>query len=517
MKKRYPVIILVLVLVLSCANYQSVNKNPDEKNIQTIDSPFLLEPDRALEFTIPAADFWKNAYDPEYGGFFTVIDYKGMPVMGETLKTVLTQSRNAYAFAKAYMLTGDEEYLIYGRYALDFMYEYCWDKENEGFHTCLNRKGENIDFSTYFPLDKMKWSFMQHYALLGIAAMYEAGRDSMDYDFLIKARGVLDEKLWDSTPQYRGYYELAEYDWSNPQDKGFTPTVDCITTHGLSIYLLTEEDMYLERLVELADNIIDHMIPTMDTRKIGFEEKYDAEWNEKYDSFLFIGHMLKTAWCLGRVYLIEENKKYLEAAEKIMKQVWEKAWDHENGGPYSFANSIEGFLLNEIKSWWILEQAITAGLILFHITGNELYLEMADQSVDFFTKYQIDWEYGEAFAYLDKTGNSEVDQQGRLGFHFNKGDYWRGGYHTVETGYYLYTYGNLYVHHKPVTLYYHFDKEEIERNVRLNPISIEDDSLIITSVELDEEEYSNFISSDRILIIPAGLEGEFKVVFEVTN
>ena len=496
-----------ILVLITCTN-SAADKKQKVTNYK-ISSDFLKAPEKSIDFVIKTAEFWKMPYDSEYGGFFTNVERDGSPVKGETLKTILTQSRNAYGFTKAYILTGNEEYLKYARYALDFMYKYGWDKKNQGFHTCMDKQGNSIDFSADYPSNKEKWSFMQHYALLGIAAMYGATCNSIDYEFLIKGRNVIDEKLWDDNPPYKGYYETADYDWSNPRDKGFTPTMDCVTTHGLSLYLITGEEKYKTRLLELGDNIIDHIIPSMDERKLGFAEKYDSQWNAKEDSFLFIGHVLKTAWCLDRIYLIKKNSEYLEGAQKLLQEIQDKAWDSENGSPYSSGDSISGKLLNQSKDWWTIEQAINAGLINYYITGNGFYLKMADQAIDFFTKNIIDWEYGGAFAATDHTGKTKLSTL--------KGDYWKAGYHTIETGYYIYTYGNLYIHKKPVKLFYMIEKSNNERNIKLTPIAIEDSKLIIKSVKLDGEEYTNFDSKKRILSIISGNGGEFEVEFAVAE
>ena len=64
----------------------------------------LSDPESAIQFVTDSADFWKSSQDLERGGFYTDVDREGHPT-GER-KTVLTQSRHAFGFSKAFMLTG---------------------------------------------------------------------------------------------------------------------------------------------------------------------------------------------------------------------------------------------------------------------------------------------------------------------------------------------------------------------------------------------------------------------------
>ena len=42
------------------------------------------------------------------------------------------------------------------------------------------------------------------------------------------------------------------------------------------------------------------------------------------------------------------------------------------------------------KAWWQMEQAVTAGLMMYNITGESQYLQMADETLKFFMTYFVD-------------------------------------------------------------------------------------------------------------------------------
>jgi mannose/cellobiose epimerase-like protein (N-acyl-D-glucosamine 2-epimerase family) len=473
-----------------------------------VKSEWLREPDKVLPYIRRNADFWKKSYDAENGGFFTMVTRDGTPLVGRDLKTTLTQSRHAYGFARAFMVTGDREYLIQARRAIDFLRDRGWDQEHGGFHTALDGKGASVDLTRNNPLSDEKWSFMQHYALLGIAAVADATRAPGDLAFLVRARNVIDEKLWDVRSGVEGYFETADYDWSHPRDKGFTPTVDGITTHGLSMYLLTREDRYRKRLLELADAIVTHLYPTVQTRKLGFAEKFRSDWRpQENEGFFFVGHVLKAAWCLERAYMVSPKPEYLKVSQDLLARMHEQAWDPVNGGPFYTGDSLTGSVTSREKNWWTLEQAITAGLAGYHLTGDELPLRMADESADFFASHLVDAEYGEVFASANAGGRPDTSSL--------KGDYWKAGYHSIETGYLVYLYGNLFLKRKPVTLYYAIDPAGAPRTIPLDPIAMEEGALVIREVRLDGKPYPAFDGARRTLTVPAGTGGTFQVTFAV--
>lgn len=468
-------------------------------------SEWLQDPDRAVEFMRRSADFWTRAYDPEHGGYFTHVARDGTPNRGRDLKTSLTQSRHAYAFARAYMVTGDRRYLAWARRAIAFLREKGWDAAHGGFHTALDAEGRSVDLVRDLPSSREKWSFMQHYALLGIAAVYDAQRSPEDLELLLRGRKAIDDHLWDARPGLEGYHETADHDWSRPRGKGFTPTVDGITTHGEALWLVTRDERARARLLQLADAIVDHLQPTAATRRLGFAEKFDSDWTEQPEGFFFVGHVLKAAWCLGRAYLVEPRPEYRAAAEDLLQRIRRTAWDEEHGGPYYVGDSLTGQVTSTSKSYWTLEQAITGGLVAYRITGDPRYLALADQSLDFFVRHLVDAEYGDVYDATDAAGTFVPSTQ--------KGDYWKVSYHASETGWYVYLYGNLFLKRRPVTLHYAVDPAPQARVLPLDPIAMEPGVLAIRGVLLDGEPYPAFDAKARTLTVPAGVGGAFTVTF----
>jgi len=475
-------------------------------------SPYLTNPELAIGYADSCARFWLQTWDGNSGGFYTNIDKFGNVITSwGTNKNMLTQSRNAYGLTRAYMLTGDTTYLSYAKRALQWMYEHAWDNNYGGWFQELSNSGNPVN------LTADKTAFYQHYALLGIAAYYEATHDTTAWNWLMKGYEHLENYYWDNRPSFSGYYDRTNYDNTNPQNKSFNATVDAITTHLLYLYLMTKDEKYKTKLIEIAEEIKQHLTGSMPQQAIGFVESFDSNWNwNNSETMTIMGHVLKSGWCLGRVNQLFPDTHYIDAAEFMIADVLLKGYDHDFGGPYKDFNRVTGQMLlwglqDSAKAWWQMEQSIVAGLELYEITGDSKYLQMADETTNFYMQYFVDHINGEVYADRTRYG----------GFAWNeaKGNSGKSGYHSIETGYYIYLYGNLFYKQRAVELNYNFEQLPFNREIFLTPLAIGNDELEISAVKLNGQAYINYNSGLRSLQLPAGIGGHIEVTFEpvITN
>ena len=473
-------------------------------------SPFLQNPDLFVDYVATNANFWLGVYDDNNGGFYTNVTREGNLFSSRgTDKDVLTQSRNAYAMVRAFQLTGDETFLEYSRGALNFMYQYGWDTTYGGWYNDLNSQG------TPDNRNAVKTAFIQHYALLGPMASWEATRSTIDGAWLDTGFNYLDTKLWDSNPVYYGYFDQITFNSAIPSRKSFNATVDAITTHALQLYLATGEEKYKVRLQELAENILTHLEGSMDSQAIGFAEKYNSDWSIRSSETLTImGHVLKTAWVLGRINQVLPDPRYVTAARKLADHVLERGYDHEYGGPYKDYNRVTGQmqlwgLSDSTKAWWQMEQAITGGLELYRTTRDVSYLNMADETLSFFMDHFQDPIYGEVYSDRTRTGEQAWGD--------HKGDGYKAAYHSIELGYYGYLYAHLFVTYTPAKLHYFFEESFDQRVVTLSPIADPSSGYTISGVLLDGEVFTGFDATSRVLTVPPGTTGVFEVTFSPTT
>jgi len=492
-----------------------------------VKSTHIINPDLNIDYVKTNAQFWiDHAFDPIKGGFFSDIDVAGNKTQQTNVhtqakyyrKSLIVQARHEYGFTRAFMLTGDESYLTYAKSAHDFLTTYGWDTTNDGWF-CFAKEDGSLDDGGWWNPNTYKWGFQQHYGMVGIVANYEATRNTDVKTWMDKGINSLYTHLWDATPGQEGYFanDNGTVNWGGKSGKGFTPTVDGITTNAELTYLITKEPAHKARLLQLADNIVQKIVPAMDITavKAMFPETFNTNWSvtSGYPGSGSVGHFIKTAWCLGRAYLCEPTKtEYKDAAKKILDETWtyqsgtNAIWDHVNGGPFSSVNITTGVLTDRNKDYWTLEQGYTAGMMNYYITKNPNYLQMADESLDFFMKYMVDKVNGEIYMTTNANGSTVVNN--------TKGEPFKGSYHSIELGYYAYLYSNLYYLHQPASLYYKFAAKSQAQNISLSPIPMEDGLLRIKSVTLDGNEFTNFDPATRTLNIAANQGGKFKVTYE---
>ena len=445
-------------LLLACAGSPTAQVD--------LQNRYLADPDAAVGLADTVATLWLGAVDDATGAFVTDVSREGVPTGSD--RFMLTQSQNAYGMVRAFQLTGDTTYLGAARRALDYMTETHWDAGAGGW---LDRGAG-------------KAAFTHHFALIGLSSMVEATHDADAWEWLLRAYAVNDVNLWDDREAYLGYFESANDDWSNARGKAFSSTIDAITSHALALDLLSEDPAYRQRLLHLADNAVDHFVGSMDARSFGITESFSSEWAApSRDTFAFTGHFLKVAWCLARIYQREPDPRYLAAVERVMDDVLAQrpAYDAMMG------------------QWWEYEDAFSAGVTAYHLTGEEAYLRYADERLE--TLFDDFWDpvYG---GFYHTVGDRR------------KGSYYKTSYHPMEMAYSLYLYGNLFLHDRPVRLYYQIEPSDAARQIALTPLAVPDDALRIAAVTLDGAPFSAFDPDSRTLTLAAGEGGLFRVTFE---
>jgi mannose/cellobiose epimerase-like protein (N-acyl-D-glucosamine 2-epimerase family) len=471
---------------------------------------FLLHPERSIPVLQSLADFRAKARDNTNGAYFTFTKLDGT-VGSDHRKSTVNASRDAWTFTRAFMVTGDDKYLDLAAHALKFLYAHGWDNTRGGWYFTTDEFGNLTPYTPGWDPNTWKWSFVQHYALLGIGAYCEATQDTEACGWLKKGRNFLDTRMWDANAGRLGYYQDANLDMSNPRNKGFTPTVDGLTTNVIQTELMWPTSTSQQRLVDLAEIVTNHFAPDMDLSsvKFGYPENYTTSWAvDTSQTGGDVGHVLKSAWVLARTYLRHPDARYRTAARKFIYKVLNNGgWDEVNGVPYTHYDWKSGQITKQAECWQI-EQAIVSGLSNWYIADNQTdrdtFLKMADRSMQFFYNYVIDHTNGGTYKMNSVTGGV-LDTV--------KGNFYNVEYHSTETFYFTYLYGSLMLQRMPVALYYKVPASTIQQVVQLTPLGIDDASMKIKSVTLNGMPLDTFSSSTREVTLAAGQGGKLYVVF----
>jgi hypothetical protein len=317
--------------------------------------------------------------------------------------------------------------------------------------------------------------------------------------------------MWDSNASQLGYYDRANLNMTGQSGKGFTATVDALTTNGIQIELLWPTIAYQQRNVDLANIVTNRLAANLDLSmaKYGFPENYASNWSvDTSQTAVDTGHILKSAWVLARVYLRHPDARYRTAARKLIYEVLNNGgWDETAGVPYTGGNWSTG-QITKLAECWQIEQAITGGLSNWYIADNQIdrdkFLKMADRSLQFFAKYVIDHGNGGTYK-MNNINGTPTDSV--------KSNFFNVEYHSTETFYFTYLYGNLMLQRTPIALYYKLAATAAERVIQLNPVAIDDASMQIQAVTLDGAPLTTFSAATREVTLAAGQGGKLRVVF----
>jgi len=473
-------------------------------------SDYLIDPDKAVPTLKALADFRAKSRDNVNGGFFTFVKRDGT-VGNDRRKGFVTTTRDLWTFSRAFMVTGDEIYLEHAAHARDHLLAHGWDTKNGGWYFTGDEYGRLTPFNQYWDPNTWKWSFVQHYALLGLGASCDATREATPCDWLTKGRNLLDTKMWDSNPARYGYYDRANLDMTNPSGKGFTATVDALTTHAMQIDLLWPTAASEQRIVDLANIVTDRLAKNLDldAARYGFPENYTTNWSvDASQTAVDTGHVLKSAWVLARVYLRHPDARYRAAARKLIYEILNNGgWDEAAGVPYVTGNWSTGQVTKQAECWQI-EQAIMSGLSNWYISESsadrDTFLKMADRSLQFFARYVIDATYGGTYK-MNNLNGTPTDGV--------KTNFYNVEYHSTETFYFTYLYGNLMLHRRPIALYYELPAAPSTRVIQLTPVALDAASIEIQSVKLDGVPLSTFSAATREVTLASGQGGKLRVVF----
>ncbi len=195
-----------------------------------VQSAFLQTPELAIDYVEDMVSFWDVAVDPVYGGYWRGVAEDG--TITDTKKEIMVHSRHAYAFTKAFQLTGDDVYLAKAHDAMNQVYAHGWDPVYGGWFVTFTEDWKRTGRTN-------KPSFFQDYTILGMRALLEVHPNDVDRGWWQTSLDLINNKMWDDRPDFEGPFKTADRDWGRARLKGFTPSVDGITTHRLADYLLT--------------------------------------------------------------------------------------------------------------------------------------------------------------------------------------------------------------------------------------------------------------------------------------
>ena len=367
------------------------------------------------EFNNHVIPFWKNLYDPEFGGFYGYMDYD-LNLDKKAVKGCILNSRIMWFFSNSYMYLKDEDSLRYAEYAFDFMNKYCIDKENGGVYWSMTYDG------TVF--DSTKHTYNQAFAIYALTAFYEASGNKKALDMAYDIYNIVESKCRDED----GYLEAFDRTFSPVSNEKLSENgVEAKRTMNTALHILeaytefykvTKDEDVKKKLYEIYD-IFKNKIYIPEKERLGVF--FDNDYNNIIDLYSY-GHDIEASWLLDRGLEVLDDAELNASIAPIDKELRENILKIAFDGKSVPAECENGVVL-ETRIWWVQAESIVGFVNGYQKDNDPKFMEAAEKIWDYIKMYFVDSRPGsEWFQDLD-INNNPVKEKPIL-------EEWKCPYHT---------------------------------------------------------------------------------------
>ncbi len=422
-----------------------------------------------------------------------------------------TISRLVYGMASAYMLTGNEDYLDVAEVGTEYLRDHMRfvDRDEDvvyWYHGILvEGERETKIFTSEFADDYDAIPmYEQIYALAGLTQTYRVTGDPRIMDDIQGTMRLFDRFFLDR--QHGGYFSHIDPIRMSALDPSLGPNVarknwnsigDHAPAYLINLYLATREERYAAMLEDSFDTIVQRF-PDYE-RSPFVQERFHRDWSadtsyEWQQDRAVVGHNLKIAWNLMRMWSLRPKGEYLDLAQHIAKLMPDVGSDRQRGGWYDVMErqvaqgEMHRFAWHDRKAWWQQEQAILAYLILAGTTEEDEYRRHAQEASAFYNAFFLDHDEGAVYFNVFASGIPCLNGTERL-----KGSHSMSMYHSAELCYLATVYQQLLIRRQPLDLWFRpLPSGFARRTLRVVPDLLPAGSVRIGEVAVDGEPYSRF-------------------------
>jgi mannose/cellobiose epimerase-like protein (N-acyl-D-glucosamine 2-epimerase family) len=446
-----------------------VGRKPDE---------YLFEkPDWWIRQVGSLGDFYLKAQfgnlPVDYVNYRTTIKLTGEKPADNYRQETDTISRLVYGFATAYLLTGDDRYLEGAErgteYLRDHMRFYDADENIVYWYHGIDIHGQREEkvFASEFGDDFYAIpAYEQIYALAGPVQTYRVTGDPRILRDAEMTVDLFDRFFLDN--QQGGYFShldpvtldpRSESLGANRAKKNWNSVGDHAPAYLINLYLATGSERYL-RMLEYTFDTIEKRFPDYENSPF-VQEKFFEDWSPDRTHLwqqdrAVVGHNLKIAWNLMRMYGAKPKPAYERLARKIASLMPAVGSDRQRGGWYDVmermkkpGEELHRFAFHDRKAWWQQEQAILAYLILAGLLGEPEHRRHAREAASFYNAFFLDHDDGAVYFNVLASGIPYL-----MGTERYKGSHSMSGYHSFELCYLAQVYTNLLLTGHPLDLHF---------------------------------------------------------------
>ncbi len=361
--------------------------------------------------------YWiEHTIDNKFGGFYGQIDEYNC-IIKEAPKGAVMHARILWAFAAAFNLTKQKQYLEIADRAFNYISTNFIDQQNGGIYWSINFNG--------VPFDSKKQIYALAFLQYGCSEYYKCNHSQSAKQLAIDLYYLIQKYSFDKSKT--GYLEAFTKDWKpiadlrlSEKDANEKKTMNThlhILEAYTNLYRIWPDANLKQSIYLLIKNFTEHII---DKNTWHLNLFFNEDWEIK-SNIISYGHDIEAAWLLQEAAEVLQDEKLIQQikimAFKIAGATME-GLDKCGGLWYEK----EGNHLIKEKHWWPQAEVMVGFFNVFQITKNENFLNLSNASWDFIKQYIRDNKNGEWFWGVDED-NKPLQNKDKVGI-------WKCPYHN---------------------------------------------------------------------------------------
>ena len=345
----------------------------------------VLEKEELLKAATRAKDYLVDHFiDPEYGGVYWSVDYKGEPL--DTKKQFYAIAFAIYGLSEYARATGNREALEYALDLYDCIEEHAFDDEQNGYIEACTRE----------------WGKIGDMRLSELDANYPKSQNT--HLHIMEAYANLLRCLKEMRAQ-----EQCDY----------VPAIGSVLPVGISVP--PETMVSVEGALRNIISIFIDKILNPETNHLDLF--FDMDWTRGAGHLESYGHDIECSWLLHEAALVLGDENLLEKVENVVQKVAKASEKglREDGSMIHEANLDTGHVDDDLH-WWVQAENVVGWFNVWQHFGDAEAFKKSEKCWHYIKENLVDYDNGEWYwsRHPDGTLNTVDDKAG----------FWKCPYHN---------------------------------------------------------------------------------------
>ncbi|WP_232305559.1 AGE family epimerase/isomerase [Gilvimarinus polysaccharolyticus] len=366
------------------------------------------------------AQWWLSyAQDQAQGGFYGEVSDDNI-ARTDADKGIVLNTRILWFFSEAAVFTGNMDYRAIADRAYQYLCEYFFDREYGGFYWSLSPGGE-VEQSK-------KQVYAQAFSIYALSAYYELSKNSSALKMALDCFTLIEENCIDTEGE--GYYEAYTREWGKIEDVRLSekdlnyPKTMNTHLHVLEAYTKLYQvhpDKKVAQALAYGIDLFDKYMIDHDSYHLHMF--LDDSWQDHSPGITY-GHDIECSWLLCKALKVlddpSRNERLLPVIIKLAKTCQREAIGEHGEVIDAYSWVTESY--HEERVWWVQAEALVGFLSAYKLSGDESFLNTAQDIWSFIDTYQIDHDKGE-WRWRSTLDAPDGSRNYKAGF-------WKGPYHN---------------------------------------------------------------------------------------